>query len=87
MLPANYILYIYDVTNSIFLYFFLSVDTGSLNSIGSRRRTDRKSGMYPQAVANVFKHDCRCTKCSGSLHEDLKYENRKGENGTPLFMK
>ena len=57
---------------SSFLYFFLVLDTGSLNSTGSNLVEDFFNGMYPKIAANVFMHVCLSRKCSGSDHGDLK---------------
>ena len=61
--------------SSNFLYFFLVLDTGSLNSTGSNLVEDFFNGMYPKMAANVFMQVCLSRKCSGSDQGDLKNSN------------
>ena len=58
--------------SSIFLYFFLVLETASLKRAGSSLVTDFLSGRYPKRWTKALKHVCRWAKCVGSVQGELE---------------
>lgn len=69
---------------SMSLYFFLRMETWSLNSTGSSLIRECSSGMKPSQRLKTFMQVCRWAKWSGSAHRDTLElwvgKNRQGEN-------
>lgn len=57
---------------SMSLYFFLSMDTWSLNRTGSSLICEWTSGMVPNQLANLFMQVWRWAKWSGSAQRDAR---------------
>lgn len=53
------------------LYFFLRMETWSLNSTGSSLIWECSRGMNPNQLLNEFIHVCLWAKWSGSAHRDV----------------
>lgn len=57
---------------SMSLYFFLSIDTWSLNRTGSSLIWECTRGMVPNQLANLFMQVWRWAKWSGSAQRDAR---------------